>query len=566
MISEILNIEKSIDIITKTKFFSDDSPKYRLKSVYLEHQLIANIDFPIRLINACKSLNIFNLEKLLNTNYFEFLTLENCGRISIIKSQSKFIDYFQENYSSQIIDLELLNDSENLNSNNENKILSKQEIYPFFSNYRNILEKISIEIPQNKLLTKINEFNWGIRFSKFLNHHTEIENIKDLLNVHPKYILNFRNVGLMSIKESQEILIHFLSIGVTPEEKINSNLEDMILSKFNKFITNERNRNCFLEYFNFYCNSKYTLDEIGKRFKLTRERVRQIVENIERIIFRDKIILKDIFEEIEKRSCITEINVYLMKLVEQKQISGNKIVFFYNLITNNIKYNKFFLLDNDFILIKNNLSLLSKVFMEINNSIVIMISHLKEPVLISELLFKLKDIHEIENNNSDFYLNLECLKYLEKKYKKFHLVNDLVYNEMLYNILFGSRIKEIVYYCMVFINEPIHFKILTDFIKKRNKKLKHINNSSVSIALNSSDKYIMTDWGVYSLKRDGKLEYLSAVDAIINLLKEKSPLLEKQIVNLLREKYSDWNIKAALINNLNKKFIKIGNDLYDLKN
>jgi hypothetical protein len=118
---------------------------------------------------------------------------------------------------------------------------------------------------------------------------------------------------------------------------------------------------------------------------------------------------------------------------------------------------------------------------------------------------------------------------------------------------------------MKYLQEPIHFKQLAEFIRANNLNQKTVSDQTVYATLTKSKQILSVDWGIYALVESNLPKHLTAGKALVNLLLEKGPLLEDVIVEELRSRrFSLWSVKMALENNKNK-LVRIGNDMYDLR-
>ena len=572
-----ISIDDFLEIIESTKFYSDTGSDFIIECEFLNIINLNNFNFTNRFNITRKSLNLNNLTDILNTEIAIFLNKLHCGLAAITLARKEISDYFRKfardnncfdlksllsklNYENNYNSLELCQSAQ------EEYFLDKlRNVFPFFKKVFNYPSILLSDLPEYKLLYSIKEISFNVRFSHYLESNPEIITVNDLLLRDISKIASMENIGKKSIYETRKILYNFLTTTYVYSKNENIPLEELIMKRIKEEFRDKKYYEIFLLRYGYDVKKEYTLCEIGEKYHITRERARQILERYGNNIFKKKSIIKEIIDELIKRSAVSNIKSFISELNESKKIFKHKNTFLLNLVRNTLIYDERFKFANDFVYLIENIKNISGVFDNICQIIANHISKIRSPILVDKVLMIIKDKSQIPHDELIYYVNRETLIFMSITYKNIFIVGNFIYDKILFNLYYGKSISDITDAAMRNLNEPIHFKLLIDYIRKNNKVRKNISEGSVVNILRKSKKYIMVEWGVYSLNNNKIKQYHSAINLIIELLKIDAPLTETQILNMLKGEYTDWNIKMALKNNIDKKIIKIGNDLYDLK-
>lgn len=204
-----------------------------------------------------------------------------------------------------------------------------------------------IEDVGGKSLDKV---NISLRLKNALYRY-DILTVNQLINTPNDVLLKMNYIGRKSLKEAIKIKNEILGISTMPifdEEEypneinplfletdencysnkkiIKLNEEYLLFAKnvieilnaiLNVCITNDRNRECFILYFNINEKETYTLEDIGNKFSLSRERVRQIINRDFRKLRRYK---KKLIIEFDKIIGEDEYNYLIDGIVSYRSI------------------------------------------------------------------------------------------------------------------------------------------------------------------------------------------------------------------------------------------------------
>lgn len=317
--------------------------------------------------------------------------------------------------------------------------------------------------------------------------------------------------------------------------------------------------------FNLDNTYKATLEEIGKQFNVTRERIRQIEKNaltkLQRNVGNTELrLINDFIKEIlrENGNIMTEDNLFaaLITILNKNDVEINKNAVNLSLsldkelkrIPNTIAYHphvKFANIDHNFIkavTTKTN-SLLSKrsdvvphskIFDEIKK-------HLKniEPSQLAQVIsiFSLdKRLKPVENG-----IGLSSWRHINPR-----------------------TLRDKIFYVLSKGKKPLHFVDIVNKITELNFDSKRINLQAVHNELIRHDQFVLIGRGIYALKEWGYKEGTVA-DIIQSILKNRKAKSQEDII---KEVLKQRQVKRiTIILNLKNKpqFERIGREQYKLK-
>lgn len=485
--------------------------------------------------------DILNLNDLLNESNLEFLMLPNCNIEIIEIAKNSIVEYINE------IGFHI------------KKFASSQKKK---SDYL-FLENKKILVNSKILNFKLSEIDFCTRFNNFLHGCKEINTIEDLLNTSSTHLIKMKNCGRKTIKDTQKTLLDFIKNPENFEDKKIEMLDKDIAERIIKVINNERDTQIFLKYINYKQTQEITLEKLGEEFNLTRERIRQIKSKFLIKVNRRKLVFEQFKNYLKSYGYVINKNLFLKHLIKNNFWSKNNIRFFHKIFSEFSNWHKDLKIEKEFI-ITSITSDLKKTLGKINNEITQRINGLKEGYPISEILKYLKDYNGDLNLNKEKLLIKDLLMFLSKHYNTFYIVEDFIYNKMMFNVYFGTKLEDIYYWGLRFLGEPIHFTQFAEFLRNHNSKLSNTTAVKVHANLQSYEFCTIVKRGTYALKEANLPRYISCGKALLKLLKEHGPLLKNDIIRNLSSEYSEWNITETIKNNLHK-LIVIGNNLYDLK-
>lgn len=551
------------DLIKQSFFFKGKLLGKEIKSDYLSDIYLDKIDFSVRFNNCIKSQShLKNLTDLLNNDYNELIMLPNCGEKSITDARNTILKLIS-NSNIQFIKKEEFQE--------ELSTLDDFQQFPTeFEFLRNCLNESQIdEITKENIMilnTNLVEIDFGIRFQHVLSELPKLKTVRDLLSTSPNDLIKLKNCGWKTIEKTQEILLKLFAEKQDIQLDNRMNHVDYIVSKLKYITITERNLNIFLKYYKYEHSEKISYEMIGIQYNLTRERVRQIIESVKRTISKNRHVFSNLVSEMKSYGYIFELNNFITNLVINNSCKDVNNKFIEYMIKEFLDKHNDILIKGRFVLISNRKVLFQKLKL-INILVSEKIKDSQDGTDVKEILKYIKENDESLNElNTDKLITSQVLTFISEEYKQFYIVENIIYNEMMYQIYFGKLLKDVVYWSLKYFSEPIHFSQLTEFIRKNNSNHNNSPKGSIHSTLMNTKLFKLTGYGTYALKDSQFKKYFSAADAIVNLIKQSGPLTENKILENLKEKYSNENIKLALSNNLYKRLIRIGNDLYDIKN
>jgi hypothetical protein len=390
---------------------------------------------------------------------------------------------------------------------------------------------------------------------------------------------------------------------ISAEEVAKLNAPEITSSLINELSVRERD--ILAKRFGLINNENYTLENIGKLYNLTRERIRQIersavkklrlMENLEEYVGGLKKVINSLIEEhgglIEREHLLENLINFSLDGARarenDKQVHRNHFIF----LLAKILFDEYEELND------------SEIFKKSFKFKHASTEHLEE--FARELVEKLKEAKNIKPTSE----LLELAKDLEsyKKYKeKFDLPADLDISASLENDLFeedaesvnknkpiysilklAKRIaqnkfghwglkewREIVpktvndkaYIILKNNGRPMHFAEISKKINEIKFDCKISNPASVHNELILDDKYILVGRGLYTLKEFG-YDKGTVADVIEQILKEVDrPLSRDEIVNKVLEKRVVQKATIILSLTRNEKFEKLSDNKFVLKN
>lgn len=307
--------------------------------------------------------------------------------------------------------------------------------------------------------------------------------------------------------------------------------------------------------------NRSTLEEIGKHFQVTRERVRQIENNalqkLRRNIENNNLftINKSAFDHINEAGGLileTDLIAKLLKTDNTFEASALQLILSldkrFERIPNTVKYRPY---------IK-----LKTIPLEIIDSIVIQSAKLlaksKEVMKIQELASELKKLISEQQ-----FLNKEMLTSLYQINKSFKLIDEGV-GLIEWRNIHPRTIRDKIYFVLRKKAKPIHFIDISNEIVQTSFDQKSLNLQAIHNELIRHNDFILIGRGIYALKEWG---YSSGTVAEIieSTLKKKNPLHQDQIIEAVMEQRQVKPI-TVILNLKNKdRFVRIGRSQYTLK-
>lgn len=327
----------------------------------------------------------------------------------------------------------------------------------------------------------------------------------------------------------------------------------VLLSQKEKFVIERR--------FNLDNKKKATLEEIGKHFNVTRERIRQIEKNalqklrrnIEKFEF---FAINDFAYEILKANggVLREDLLISKLLVEHDNYTASALLLILSLdkrfehLGNTIHYFPYFR------------------FVEITDQIADKICDFS-----LTFLNKKGDVAKIDSLVNDLKagfepassFSLETFKSLFSINKSFKVIEDKVGLQQ-WRHIHPRTLRDKIYFILRQNHKPMHFVDIANAIVTANFDKKNLNLQAVHNELIRHSDFVLIGRGIYALKEWG-YSHGTVSDIITSILKNKESMSEEEIIS---EVLKQRQVKPiTIILNLKNKpgFIRVGRKQYALK-
>jgi hypothetical protein len=277
---------------------------------------------------------------------------------------------------------------------------------------------------------------------------------------------------------------------------------------------NEKERNIISQRFGIETKKEKSLEEIGKKYQISRERVRQIIEKVieKTKKFFDSKVLDFLFEEINSKGGI--------KLEDEiKSEKGKEVIFlmYYDQRFERVKKTKSYF-----------------AFWTTNKEA-------KEKV--KKILFELEKIFEKEKKILTLKEIAEIFKEKEEILKEYLKISrtigerDGVFGPKKWPEISPKTARDKAYLILKKLQRPLHFKELAKLCQIKEERTLHN-------ALIRSDEFVLMGRGIYGLKEWGVYDGTTK-DVLIKILKEKGESLSKE--EILEELKKHKLVKPATI-------------------
>lgn len=315
-------------------------------------------------------------------------------------------------------------------------------------------------------------------------------------------------------------------------------------------VLNDRSRDVIISRFGLGNDTKrMTLEAIGKKYKITRERVRQIenysITNIRKS--KEYTKEKEVFTEL--RSIISELGAVVSEESLLKHLSKDKST--QNQIHFLLVVGDEFAKDKEDEEFKHRWTVDKELSKKVHQAIRDLYSKLSddeillESDMIEKFLEHLKDVSEKYKNQEIAKRWLELSKLIDKnplgEWGKSGSAN-----------INAKGMRDYAYLVIRRHGSPIHFREVAKLITELFKKKAHV--ATTHNELIKDPRFVLVGRGLYALSEWG---YMSGVvkDVIKNIVQKNGPLTKDEIVKkVLKERYVKEN--TIMVNLQNPKFFK----------
>lgn len=292
-----------------------------------------------------------------------------------------------------------------------------------------------------------------------------------------------------------------------------------------------------------------TLEEIGKKYNITRERVRQIKENSISLIKKSPTFKAEqaLFEElktlIHSLGSVVSEHEFLNHISKDKATQNH--IHFYLVLGDMFKKHKE---DDHF---KARWSVDDEMTDKVHDSLKKLYASLKDEDLVPETEM-IKKFFEQMKDVADNYRDEEVAKRwlaISKKISK-NPLGDWGKSES--QNVSTRGVKDYAYLVMRKHGSPMHFKEVTDSISKTFGRKSHY--ATTHNELIKDTRFVLVGRGLYALSEWGYSRGI-ARDVIADILKKEGPLSKEDIIErVMKERYFKKN--TILVNLANSKYFK----------
>jgi hypothetical protein len=330
-------------------------------------------------------------------------------------------------------------------------------------------------------------------------------------------------------------------------------------------LLSEKEKVVIVKRFNLDKNRKHTLEEIGKEFSVTRERIRQIEKNalakMRRNVFNTALTHIHAYSNsaIEENGGLMREDILISKILSTLPGAENKVD------ANAIRLALF--LHDDLDCIGNTIDFFPYVKRmnlsdySLRNTASKVVNQLRKCGDIRPVQRLERDLEKVIK---DFNLNSKSFKALMEVDKRLKVIDNDKIGLYEWRHIHPRTLRDKILFILRSDKTPMHFVAIADRIASRNFDNKQVNVQAVHNELIRHPQFVLIGRGIYALKEWG-YEKGTVADVIEAVLKEKKELGQEEIVKqvLKHRQVKEITIVLALKNN--SKFERIGRKRYRLK-
>ncbi len=334
-----------------------------------------------------------------------------------------------------------------------------------------------------------------------------------------------------------------------------------IENKVNGILKNRKEIEILSRRFGISGKTPETLGSIGKKFKVTRERIRQIEKDILRKI--DKaLVLDDIFLTLEKIISTQGGIISIPSLEKSLKIKDPKSKIFLKIFleaSSRIKKIKTFKIDECWFLKEHSPALILRIIDSAENILKSTKKTVDKKQLVDLIIKDLADLHKKESLNNKFIEKI--LLYA----KNIGRAPEGKLGLAKWGVVNPRNTRDKAFVVLQQIKKPLHYKELTESIRKANFSAKRISIEAVHNELIRDKRFVLVGRGIYALKEWG-YKPGTVSEVIYEILKERRvPMHKNEIVKeVLKRRFVKKN---TILLNLQEKpqFIRVKRAVYRLK-
>lgn len=345
------------------------------------------------------------------------------------------------------------------------------------------------------------------------------------------------------------------------EQNVFSDLKSVVDNLL--LLLSDKERFVVVNRFDLEASGRLTLDLIGRRFSVTRERVRQIEKNaltkLRRNVFNTRLV--DLQERIRS---VLEVHGGVMKesalfaylIAEDDLASFNKsttrlaAVLSENmrLSGNTIDFHPYVAFEYVGHAALQKIASKSIAFLRKRNNV----------VMINEIYNELKS--EFENYG---WYSIDFLRSFFKVHKKIKVLQDAI-GLIQWRHIHPRTLRDKIFFVLRNVQKPLHFVDVSNKIMESDFDSKSVNVQAVHNELIRYEEFVLIGRGIYALKEWG-YKHGTTKDVIIDLLKAKSVMSEDEILKKVLDKRQVKPITVLLALKNCDEFVRVGRKKYQLK-
>ncbi|MBT3865107.1 hypothetical protein HOE67_02385 [Candidatus Peregrinibacteria bacterium] len=331
-------------------------------------------------------------------------------------------------------------------------------------------------------------------------------------------------------------------------------------------LLSEKEKTVIVKRFNLDSTRKHTLEEIGKDFSVTRERIRQIEKNalakMKRNVFNTALTHVHAFSDVILDECggVSKEDLLVEKLLEASAVADNS-----NVDVNAVRLA--LSLHDDLERVGNTIDF----YPYIKSKGISDYSLRNAASKTVNQLHKYGDIKPISRLERDlsatlkeFKLNGKLFKSLMGIDKRLKVVDMDKVGLYEWRHIHPRTLRDKIFFILRTEKKPMHFVEIAERISSRNFDNRKVNVQAVHNELIRHKQFVLIGRGIYALGEWG-YEKGTVADVVIKILQEKKELSQDQIISevLKQRKVKEITIVLALKNNA--RFERVGRKQYKLK-
>jgi hypothetical protein len=349
---------------------------------------------------------------------------------------------------------------------------------------------------------------------------------------------------------------------IMPQTKRKLCLDENLIDRLFSSIGSAHRANVYLKFNSYMIDHSPALQEVGKEFNITRERIRQIVEIASHdVIINADYIFGELIEEIGNTFYVVSVEQLYNYFTDRKLWKSNQL-FLFKMIEHMADFTKQFVLNEHWIITINKgyLNLLTN---DLSEKIRNILSQKGGIIKITDLTSKLLRYYDNFRSDTKKILNGDFYDYLSYTKRNIYVVNDLIYGEMMYQVYFGKKLKDVLYWSLKYLGKPMHYTEITMFVNKHNQYRikKPVRIATVMVLLQRNMKNV--SWGTYTYPESRLRKHVSARIKILKMLERNGSMEKDEILHRLKHHSSRSNIGTAL-RKLKPKYL-LENGRYGIK-